>query len=71
MASPAETTQGGTRPSDIDFVVEATTTRNEKLKAQISDRNARKAKQRATTQFMCEGHNVLSATVSRVKVSDK
>jgi len=71
MARSAQTTEGGLRRPDVGFFVEATTTRNEKLTREISAQTARTAKERATEQFMCEGHIILSAIASRVKGSKK
>ncbi len=71
MASSSQARPGKSTPVKIKFLVEATTTSNERLTAKISALNAREAKERATEQFRCEGHSILSATTSEVKGEGK
>jgi len=53
--------------AERQFLVEAISTRNENLTAEISAENAGEARKCATQQFMGEGHCVLSATASEMK----
>lgn len=57
-------------PAKVKFLVEATSTRNELLTAEIDAQEASEAEERATEQFKCEGHIILSATASEVSVKE-
>jgi hypothetical protein len=53
--------------AEAKFLVEATSTRNEKLTTELTAEDALEAEQNAVLDFMCEGHRVVEVTVSELK----
>lgn len=67
MASSSQALPHCSPRTEIKFLVEALSTRNEELTTEIEAEIPGDAKERATEQFMCEGHCLLSATASEMK----